>query len=67
MRIGKHPLVANGSIAIVSALLAPGLALALTCRAAVGLFLLTVLVLAAAGPATAYTGQELARDAKNSA
>jgi hypothetical protein len=31
---------------------------------AVGLFLLTVTVLAAAGPATAYTGQELAGDAK---
>ena len=31
---------------------------------AVGLFLLTVTVLAAAGPTTAYTGQELAGDAK---
>lgn len=31
---------------------------------AVGLVVLTALVLAAAGPATAYTGQELAGDAK---
>jgi uncharacterized membrane protein YkoI len=35
-----------------------------TTPCAVGLFLLTAMVLAAAGPAAAYTGQELAREAK---